>query len=79
MKHLPLKTAALAAALSLLCAGCAGAPASSTPASSAPASSGGASSSAPASDAPAPDTSVPAAPAEQAGEYRAMWVSYLEW
>ncbi|HJB22416.1 MAG TPA: family 10 glycosylhydrolase [Candidatus Fournierella merdavium] len=74
MKHLPLKTAALAAALSLLCAGCAGAPASS-----APASSGGASSSAPASDAPAPDTSVPAAPAEQAGEYRAMWVSYLEW
>ena len=69
MKHLRLKAAALAAALALLCAGC------GAPASSAPASSGGASS-APASPAP---SSAPAQETGTLGEYRAMWVSYLEW
>lgn len=76
MKHLRLKAAALAAALALLCAGC-GAPASSGGASSMPASSGGASS-APVSSAPAP-SSAPAQETGTLGEYRAMWVSYLEW
>ena len=70
MKHLRLKAAALAAALALLCAGC------GAPASSAPSSSGGASS-APASSAPA--SSAPAQETAALGEYRAMWVSYLEW
>ena len=76
MKHLRLKAAALAAALALLCAGC-GAPASSGGASSMPASSGGAAS-APVSSAPAP-SSAPAQETGTLGEYRAMWVSYLEW
>ena len=70
MKHLRLKAAALAAALALLCAGC------GAPASSAPSSSGGVSS-APASSAPA--SSAPAQETAALGEYRAMWVSYLEW
>ena len=69
MKHLRLKAAALAAALALLCAGC------GAPASSAPASFGGASS-APVSPAP---SSAPAQETGTLGEYRAMWVSYLEW
>ena len=71
MKHLRMKAAALAAAIALLCAGC------GAPAASAPSSSGGASS-LPASSAPAP-SAAPAQEADALGEYRAMWVSYLEW
>ena len=71
MKHLRMKAAALAAAIALLCAGC------GAPAASAPSSSGGASS-LPASSTPAP-SAAPAQEADALGEYRAMWVSYLEW
>lgn len=71
MKHLRMKAAALAAAIALLCAGC------GAPAASAPSSSGGASS-LPASSAPAP-SAAPAQETDALGEYRAMWVSYLEW
>ena len=71
MKHLRMKAAALAAAIALLCAGC------GAPAASAPSSSGGASS-LPASSAPAPLRRTGPG-GRHPGEYRAMWVSYLEW
>ena len=68
----------LAACLCLGFAGCGKMPAQQQPASGgAPQSQGAASGSAPASQPGGSQGEAPAAPA--AGEYRAMWVSYLEW